>query len=124
MIREFARPYIIVDDATTGTVMNVAMFDSYEDANRVARLAYNENAFAEEYKWLVAAGDTYHDGKFWNKMPADDTHEEEWEQEAEYIPSDEENIQTLQSAQEEQTLAMAEVYALTSTMMASLEGGK
>ena len=123
MIREFARPYIIVDDGTTGTVMNIAMFDSYEDANRIARLAYNENAFAEEYKWFVKAGDLYHDGRFWNKMPADETHEEEWEQEAEYIPTDEENIKSLQSAQEEQVLAMAEVYALTSTLMASLEGG-
>lgn len=120
MIREFAKPFIMVDDATNGKVRNIAMFDSYEDANRVTRLVYGDNAFAEEYKYLVSAGDTFHDGFFWNVMKPDEEHEEAWEQQAEYIPTDSEQIDTLEAAQEEQTLALAEVYALTSTLMASL----
>ena len=110
----------MVVDSTICKVLHISIFDSYEDANRVTRLVYGDNAFAEEYKYLVSAGDTFHDGFFWNTMEPDEAHEEAWEQQAEYIPTDSEQIDTLEAAQEEQTLAMAEVYALTSTLMASL----
>lgn len=116
MLREFAKPYIIVDNIENGTVLNIAMFDSYEDANRVARLAYNENAFAEEYRWLVGIGDKYHDGKFWNVIPAEDGESDE--KEAQYINTDQEDIASLKANNEEFTLAMAEMYAMTASITA------
>ena len=118
MLREFAKPYIIVDNIENGTVLNIAMFDSYEDANRVARLAYNGNAFAEEYRWLVGIGDKYHDGKFWNVIPSEEEEGEPTEKEAQYINTDQENNAELKANQEEATLAMAEIYAMKASITA------
>lgn len=64
MKREFAKAYILVDTMKEGTVQNIAMFNDYEEANRAAMAAYGDEAFAEEYKWLVQAGDRYRNGIF------------------------------------------------------------
>ncbi len=89
MIREYARPYIMLD--TDGKVYNIEMHTSYEDANQFARNVYGEGASADEYRYLVSIGDIKKDGKFYNVL------EDGTEQEATYIPSDEENIQNLKA---------------------------
>ncbi len=89
MIREFARPYIMLDK--DGQVYNIEMHTSYEEANQFARNVYGEGATADEYRYLVSVGDIKKDGKFYNVL------EDGSEQEAAYIPSDEENIQSLKT---------------------------
>lgn len=88
MKREFAKPFIMVDGSPKGTVRNIAMFSSYEEANRVTRCIYGDTAFAEEYKWLVQADDIYRDGIFY-------TTDGEIENLADYIPTDSERIDTI-----------------------------
>ncbi len=89
MIREFARPYIMLD--TDGKIYNIEMHTSYEEANQFARNIYGDGAVADEYRYLVQIGDIKKDGKFYNILEDGST------QEATYIPSDEENIEILKS---------------------------
>lgn len=89
MIREFARPYIMLD--TDGKIYNIEMHTSYEEANQFARNIYGDGAAADEYRYLVQIGDIKKDGKFYNVLEDGST------QEATYIPSDEENIEILKS---------------------------
>lgn len=101
MKREFAKPYIMTDG--DGTVQNIAMFNDYEEANQVTRTIYGENAFAEEYKWLVQAGDKYKDGIFY-------TVDEKGNAElAEYIPTDSEQISQLSQENAELTIVLADM---------------
>lgn len=102
MKRELAKAYILVDKISDGIVQNVAMFNDYEEANRAARAAYGDEAFAEEYKWLVQAGDRYRNGIFYTV--AGDV-----EEPAEYIPTDSEQISFLRQENAELTLALADV---------------
>lgn len=89
MKRELSRPYIMLDG--NGIVRNIAMFMNYEDANKITRAVYGDNAVAEEYKWLVSAGDKKKNGVYY--MVGLDGLEEP----AEYIPTEEEKINQLTS---------------------------
>lgn len=107
---EISYAYIQVDGV--GTVQNIAMFENYEDANRITRAVYGDRAFAAEYRYAVRPGgiDRFHDGQFW--------HVKEYgiETEAEYIPTEQDKINLLQAENaqlrtesNELTLAMAEM---------------
>lgn len=89
MIREFAKPYIMLDG--NGKIYNIEMHISYEDANQFARAVYGDDAAADEYRYLVQIGDIKKDGIYYN------VGENESLTEAEYIPSDEEKINQLQT---------------------------
>lgn len=102
--------YIQVDG--NGIVQNLAMFENYEDANRVTRIVYGDQAFAVEYRYAVQPGgiDRFHDGRFWVVS------DEGIETEAEYIPTEQDKINLLQAENErlkaesnELTLALAEI---------------
>lgn len=62
---EISYAYIQVDG--DGAVQNIAMFENYEDANRITRAVYGDQAFAAEYRYAVRPGgvDRFHDGRFW-----------------------------------------------------------
>lgn len=107
---EVSYAYIQVDG--NGFVQNIAMFENYEDANRITRIVYGDQAFAAEYHYAVRPGgtDRFHDGRFWTVS------EDGTETEAEYIPTDQEKINMLQAENSqlkeesnELTLAMAEI---------------
>ena len=89
MIREFAKPYIMLDG--NGKIYNIEMHISYEDANQFARAVYGDDAAADEYRYLVQIGDIKKDGIYYN---VDETGNLTV---AEYIPSDEEKINQLQT---------------------------
>ena len=89
MIREFAKPYIMLDG--NGKIYNIEMHISYEDANQFARAVYGDGAAADEYRYLVQIGDIKKDGIYYN---VDETGNLTV---AEYIPSDEEKINQLQT---------------------------
>ncbi len=89
MIREFAKPYIMLDG--DGKIYNIEMHISYEDANQFARAVYGDGAAADEYRYLVQIGDIKKDGIYYN---VDETGNLTV---AEYIPSDEEKINQLQT---------------------------
>lgn len=102
--------YIQIDG--NGAIQNIAMFESYEDANRITRAVYGDQAFAVEYRYAVRPGgiDRFHDGRFW-VIDEDGT-----EVEAEYIPTEQDKIDTLQTENarltiesSELTLALAEL---------------
>lgn len=90
MIREFAKPYIMLDK--NGYVYNIEMHTSYEEANQFARNVYGDGATADEYRYLVQIGDVKKDGIYYN------IGENEALTMAEYIPSDEEKINQLELA--------------------------
>lgn len=107
---EISYAYIQIDGA--GTVQNIAMFENYEDANRITRAVYGDQAFAAEYRYAVRPGgvDRFHDGRFWH------VEEDGTEMEAEYIPTEQDKINELKSENmrlkaesNELTLAMAEL---------------
>lgn len=125
MKREFAKPFIMVDGRPEGTVKNIAMFDSYEDANHITRMVYGDTAFADEYKWLVQPGDKYRNGAFYT------VDEDGNEESAEYIPTDTEQISQLttnnqvlnrmavmqaMSFTDAQALTVREIYPLWSSL--------
>ena len=105
---EISYAYIQVDGA--GAVQNIAMFENYEDANRITRAVYGDQA--AEYRYAVRPGgvDRFHDGRFW-RVEEDGT-----ETEAEHIPTEQDKISALQAENaqlkaesNELTLAMAEM---------------
>ena len=51
---EISYAYIQVD--SDGAVQNIAMFENYEDANRITRAVYGDHAFAAEYRYVVRPG--------------------------------------------------------------------
>ena len=83
---EISYAYIQVDG--DGAVQNIAMFENYEDANRITRAVYGDQAFAAEYRYAVRPGgvDRFHDGRFWTVA------EDGTETEAEYIPTEQDKI--------------------------------
>ena len=84
MIREFAKPYIMLDE--NGKIYNIEMHTNYEEANQFARNVYGDGAAADEYRYLVQIGDIK---KRWRLHNVGENGELT---EAEYIPSDEEKI--------------------------------
>ena len=74
-----------------GKIYNIEMHTSYEEANQFARNVYGDGATADEYRYLVQIGDIKKDGIYYN------VGENELLTEAEYIPSDEEKINQLQT---------------------------
>ena len=93
MIREFAKPYIMLD--TNGKIYNIEMHTNYEDANQFARAVYGDGASADEYRYLVQIGDIKKDGVYYNIGENGELTE------AEYIPSDEEKIGQLEKSNSE-----------------------
>lgn len=107
---EISYAYIQVDGE--GIVQNIAMFTDYENANRITRAVYGDQAFAAEYRYAVRPGgvDRFHDSRFW-RVEEDGT-----ETEAEYIPTEQDKISALQlenaqlkTESNELILALAEV---------------
>ena len=111
---EISYAYIQVD--SDGAVQDIAMFENYEDANRITRAVYGDHAFAAEYRYVVRPGgiDCFHDGRFWY-VKDDGT-----ETEAEYIPTEQDKINALQK---ENAQLKAESNDLT-LAMAEMIGGK
>ena len=118
MIREFAKPYIMLD--TNGKIYNIEMHTNYEDANQFARAVYGDGASADEYRYLVQIGDIKKDGVYYNIGENGELTE------AEYIPSDEEKIGQLENLalEDEVTntqLALTELYEATQTTTTTKE---
>ena len=90
MIRELCLPFIMIDG--NNIVQNIAMFYGYQDANEIARAIYGNDAFAEEYRYLVRIGDTYKDGTFYN------IDEDGNEIPAEYIGTQDDKISQLETS--------------------------
>lgn len=100
MIRELSKPFIMVD--SEGTVQNIAMFLNYEDANRITRAVYGENALATEYNYLVQAGDKYIENIYYNIL------DDGTEVPAEYIATQDDLIRELQNENRELILTLAD----------------
>ena len=111
---EISYAYIQVDG--DGAVQNIAMFENYEDANRITRAVYGDQAFAAEYRYAVRPGgvDRFHDGRFWTVA------EDGTETEAEYIPTEQDKINALQA---ENAQLKAESNDLTLAMAEMIGGG-
>ena len=111
---EISYAYIQVDG--DGAVQNIAMFENYEDANRITRAVYGDQAFAAEYRYAVRPGgaDRFHDGRFW-RVEEDGT-----ETEAEYIPTEQDKINMLQA---ESAQLKTDINELTLTMAEMIGGG-
>lgn len=113
MIREFAKPYIMLDKE--GCVYNIEMHTSYEEANQFARSVYGNDAAADEYRYLVQIGDVKKDGVYYN------VGENGVLTMAEYIPSDEEKIDQLELANTTLSDQLTEAqFALTEQYEANL----
>lgn len=90
--------YAMISD---GTVQNVCVAYSYEDANQVARAVYGDNAFAVDcLQYPCEIGDKYIDGRFYK--PDGVT-------EIKYIPTQEQQVAQLQAANDELTIVLADV---------------
>lgn len=86
------------------TVQNVMVCENYEDANRITRAVYGDEAFAVDcLQYPCGIGDRYHDGGFW-RMQEDGT-----ETEIAYVPTQEQQVSLLKAENNELTLAMAEM---------------
>lgn len=73
------------------TVQNIIVCDNYELANQIARGTYGDSAIAVDcLQYPCMIGGTYKDGKFYD---LDDN-------EVAYVPTQEEQVQTLQSVNE------------------------
>lgn len=113
MIREFAKPYIMLDK--NGKIYNIEMHTSYEDANQFARAVYGDGATADEYRYLVQIGDIKKDGVYYNVGETGALAE------AEYIPSDEEKLSQLEASNIELSNQLTEAQlALTEQYEANL----
>ncbi len=75
------------------TVKNTIVCDNYEEANKLARMIYDDTAIAVEInQWLVSIGSKYMDGMFYN------VNEETGEiSAAEYIPTQEQQVAVLEA---------------------------
>ena len=121
MKRETKYPYIMVD--AEGTVQNIAMIDDYASANTITQACYGEGACAYAYQYAVSVGDRCVDGTFYV------VDEKGVLTEAEYIPSDEDQISVLNDQLMDAYLALTEQYEtsldlqeqVTNTMMALTE---
>ena len=84
-----------------GVVQNVVVAYSYEDANRVARAVYGNDAIAVEcLQYPCEIGDKYIDGMFYKADGITPI---------EYIPTQEQQVKLLQRENAELTLALADM---------------
>ena len=87
-----------------GTVQNVMVCENYELANYLTRCTYGDEAFAVDcLQYPCSIGDKYHDNKFYKVS------EDGEETEIEYVPTQEQQVATLQSLNDEMTIAMADI---------------
>lgn len=93
--------YIILNGA--GIVQNIEMYETYDDANRVAGIVYGDGACAEEYRYNVGPGDRKVDGEYY-RVAEDGTLSL-----AEYIPTEKQRIEQLQDENAELTIALADM---------------
>lgn len=88
-----------------GEVKNIMVCDNYPMADYLTKCTYGLEAFAVDcLQYPCGMGDRYHDGFFWRVDQ--DTGEEAM---IEYVPTQEQQVQTLQAEKDELTLAMAEL---------------
>ncbi len=84
-----------------GVVQNVVVAYSYEDANRVARAVYGNDAIAVDcLQYPCEIGDKYIDGVFYKADGITPI---------EYIPTQEQQVKQLQRENAELTLALADM---------------
>ena len=84
-----------------GLVQNVVVAYSYEDANRVARAVYGNDAIAVDcLQYPCEIGDKYIDGMFYKADGITPI---------EYIPTQEQQVKLLQRENAELTLALADM---------------
>lgn len=83
------------------TIQNVVVAYSYEDANRVARAVYGNDAIAVDcLQYPCEIGDKYIDGMFYKADGITPI---------EYIPTQEQQVKLLQRENAELTLALADM---------------
>ena len=84
-----------------GVVQNVVVAYSYEDANRVARAVYGNDAIAVDcLQYPCEIGDKYIDGMFYKADGITPI---------EYVPTQEQQVKLLQRENAELTLALADM---------------
>ncbi len=84
-----------------GVVQNVVVAYSYEDANRVARAVYGNDAIAVDcLQYPCEIGDKYIDGMFYKADGITPI---------EYIPTQEQQVKLIQRENAELTLALADM---------------
>ena len=114
--------YAMIDD--TGIVQCVSNFNNYEDANRITRAVYGDDAIAVDcLQYPCSPGDIFRDNRFW-RVQADGT-----ETEVEYVPTQEQQVAMLNGQLHETELALVEQYEqnlalqgeVTSTQLAIAE---
>ena len=94
--------YAIID--SDGLVQNVMVCENYEEANRIARAVYGDEAIAVDcLQSPCGPGDRYHDGRFWQ------VGEGGQETEIAYVPTQEQQVAVLQTENNDLTLALAEM---------------
>lgn len=87
-----------------GIVQNIMVCADYELANYLTRCTYGEEAFAVDcLQYACSPGDSYRDGKFYI------SNDDGTETEIPYTPTQEQQVATLQSLNDEMTIAMADM---------------
>lgn len=94
--------YALID--SNETVQNIMVCDNYEEANRIARAVYGVNAFAVDcLQYPCSIGSVYHNGRFW-RLEEDGT-----KTEIDYVPTPEQQVQSLHAENDELTLVVADM---------------
>lgn len=97
--------YEIYAQILDGEVKHVGIYNNYPDADYITKCVYGSEAYAVNCnQYDVSTDDKYHDGFFWKVNP--DTGEETM---VEYIPTQEQQVQTLQAEKDALMLALADV---------------
>ena len=87
----------------TDVIQNVMVCDNYEEANRITKAVYGDDAIAVDCsQYPCQAGDLYREGIFYRSRDGGET-------EIKYIPTEAQQIQALKAENKELTLAMADV---------------
>ena len=87
-----------------GEVKNIIVCDNYPTADHLTKCIYGNDAFAVDcLQYACAIGDKYHDNTFYH------INEDGEEVEIEYTPTQEQQVTELQNANEELTLALADM---------------
>lgn len=97
MVKKYAQ---IVD----GKVENIAVFKYREDAINITKAIYGQDAEAVNVEYIdVDFGDTYRDKTFYR------VNEDGTETQVEHIPTESQRITTVESVQDQITLALADL---------------
>lgn len=100
--------YAMIDEE--GTVQNIMVCDNYEDANQIVRAVYGDNAIAVDcLQYPCSPGDKYIDNIFYTYVRDDEGNKTEELKEIEYVPTQEQQVSTLTSENNDLTLMMADV---------------